>query len=286
MQSLATIFRWLPAAMFLAFLPIAAALIQGQDSILLLTLLAVAAALLKRGRELQAGVLVACGMFKFQIVLPIALLFLLWRKWRFVVGFTLSAVGATTITLFLVGLAQAKLYLQSLSAMSVTLSSPADQWRYGISPASMPNLRGLIFGVANEWLPTIWVQALTFAASAFVLLLVAIFTRRHRSAFNAFLIAIAVAAMVSYHLLIHDLSVLLIPIVTMLDRFIAAENSSTQEGRLINRVSALMFVAPVCISFIPAYFFIVSVPICLLLILLARRSAYDVEAYQTLGMAS
>jgi Glycosyltransferase family 87 len=73
MDRLAEIYRWLPAAMFLGYLPIAAALMQGQDSILLLTLLLAAAVSLGRGRDLTAGLLAGLGLFKFQIVLPIAL---------------------------------------------------------------------------------------------------------------------------------------------------------------------------------------------------------------------
>src|SRR5262249_18449429 len=61
-----------------AFLPIWRALLQGQDSILLLALLASAMCLLETGRPFRAGLLVGAGLFKFQIVLPIALLLLVW----------------------------------------------------------------------------------------------------------------------------------------------------------------------------------------------------------------
>src|SRR5207248_1809117 len=54
MKNLAVIYRWLPPVMFLAFLPVAAALLQGQDSILLLTLLAASLVSLHSGRELAA----------------------------------------------------------------------------------------------------------------------------------------------------------------------------------------------------------------------------------------
>ena len=89
MNRIARVYPWLPAAMFLGFLPIAAALIQGQDSILLVTLLAVALVALDHKRELTAGILLGLGLFKFQIVIPIALLFLAWRRWRFFSGFAL-----------------------------------------------------------------------------------------------------------------------------------------------------------------------------------------------------
>ena len=89
MRNLARIWRGLPVFVFLVFYPIALALMQGQDSILLLVLLAAALVALDRGREMMAGMLVALGLFKMQIVIPIALLFLLWRRWRFFAGFAL-----------------------------------------------------------------------------------------------------------------------------------------------------------------------------------------------------
>jgi len=57
----------LRAAMFVTFLPVSAALMQGQDSVLLLALLAAAAVTLDRGRELTAGVLVGLGYSSFRL---------------------------------------------------------------------------------------------------------------------------------------------------------------------------------------------------------------------------
>ena len=52
MRNLARIWRGLPVFVFLVFYPIALALMQGQDSILLLVLLAAALVALERGQEL------------------------------------------------------------------------------------------------------------------------------------------------------------------------------------------------------------------------------------------
>ena len=261
MDTLADIFRWLPAAAFLAFLPVAAALMQGQDSILLLTLLVAATVALHRGADLTAGALVGFGLFKFQIVLPIALLLLLWRRWRFSVGFAASAAAVGLMSLSLVGMAGAQTYVRSLIHMSVGLTSGAERFRYGISPAAMPNLRGLIFGLANTRLSAFWLQAATIILSGATLLAVALLARRKQWGADLFLVAITASAMVSYHLLIHDLSVMLIPIALTLNRFIDAESTGDRVGRVIARMSALMFVAPICISYIPGHFYLVSIPL-------------------------
>jgi hypothetical protein len=273
MDKLAEIWQWLPAAMFLGFLPVAAALMQGQDSILLLTLLVAATVALQHGRDLTAGALVGFGLFKFQIVLPIALLLLLWRRWRFSAGFALSAAAVGLISLWLVGAAEAETYVRSLIHMSVGLTSRAEQFRYGISPAAMPNLRGLIFGLANARLSAFWLQAVTIFFSGATLLAVAVLARREQWGVDTFLVAITASALVSYHLLIHDLSVVLIPIALTLNRFIHAESTEDSVGRLIARLSALMFIGPICISYIPGHFYLVSLPLaCFLLAIAAVKN--------------
>src|SRR6266705_337050 len=261
MKNLAVIYRWLPPVMFLAFLPVAAALLQGQDSILLLTLLAASLVSLHSGRELAAGVLVGLGLFKFQLVIPIALLFLVWRRWRFSAGFALSSIAAGSLSLWLVGFSQIQVYIRSLHSMSIALNSAVDQYRYAIVPSSMPNLRGLMFGLGHDQLSPSWLQAITIVSSALVLLLVAIRTPRRWPSLDALLVAITTSTVVSYHLLIHDLSILLLPLAVTLNRFINANASRRRDGRLILLTSVLMFVAPAGISFMPHHFYLASLPL-------------------------
>jgi len=80
--------RWkfFPMLLFLSFFPITRAITQGQDSVFLLALLVGALVLFESEREFSAGLLTGAGFFKFQIVIPIALLFILWKRWRFSLG--------------------------------------------------------------------------------------------------------------------------------------------------------------------------------------------------------
>jgi len=261
MDNLAAASKSLPAAMFLVFIPVAVALMQGQDSVLLLALLAAAAVSLDRGRELVAGIFVGLGLFKFQLVIPIALLFLVWRRWRFSAGFTLSSIAAGLVSLWLVGFSQIQVYIHSLLSMSVTLHTPVDQYKYGIVPTSMPNLRGLIYGLGHSDLSPSWLQAITIASSAFVLLLVAIQIPRNRPAFDALLLAITTSTVVSYHIFSHDWSILLLPLAVTLNRFINANASGRKDARLALLASVLLFVSPVCISVMPHHLYLASLPL-------------------------
>ena len=272
MNRLAQVYRWLPAAMFLGFLPVAAALIQGQDSVLLLTLLAAALASLDRDRELSAGMLVGLGLFKFQIVIPIGLLFLAWRRWRFFVGFALSSLVVGVASVWLVGLSQAGVYVRSLIAMGSGSANRADQFRYPISLNVMPNLHGLIFGLAGARVSAFWIATATVILSGVVGLLAAAGLPKDERGADALVLAITASAVVSYYLFIHDLSVLLVPIVITLDRFIEAEATGDELGRLKGRASALLFVSPICMSYIPDYFYVVSLPLLAFLGFLMQRS--------------
>ena len=269
MRNLYRVWRFLPVFVFLVFYPIALALMQGQDSILLVVLLAAALVALEQGQELRAGILIGLGLFKMQIVIPIALLFLLWRRWRFFAGFALSACLLSLISLWIVGFAQTASYARSLFSVGTGLAA-AHQFPLRVS--IMANLRGLIFGLLGARLPAFWKQALTIVASIFVLLWVALAIPGKRRTTDALVLAIIASLIVSYYLFIHDLSVLLIPIVITLDRFILTQPETAGDALESGAgwMSAALLVAPMCIFLIPEHFYLVSVPMCAFMVILIR----------------
>lgn len=210
--------RFFVPALLAAFLPIWRALLQGQDSILLLALLAGGLFALQGQRPFAAGMLVGAGVFKFQIVLPIALLFVLWRQRRFVWGFCASAILAAAISFWMVGIHGMRQYFQMIAGMSVHLKSQADVVHYATSPRAMLNLRGLLTGTFARILPNTWLQAL-IALSSLIVLAVAgtAFLEWRKKVENGddrselFSLAVLAAALVSYHFIEHDASILIIP---------------------------------------------------------------------------
>ena len=278
MGNLAAVWQWLPTAMFITFLPIAAALMQGQDSILLLLLLASAWIALDQSTEWTAGLLTGLGLFKFQIVLPIAFVFLIWRRWRFLSGFTVAALTVGTISFWLAGTSQAPVYVRSLVSMSVALSSQGDQFRYGISPVSMANLRGLSFGLLQTHLTASCIQAVSILSSVVVLLGVAAFHTRPCSNIShwladGYLLAITASSLASYHMLMHDLSVLLIPATLLLNRSVIAEARRGSDGRLLSGAAGLVFIAPMSMAFVPAHFYLASLAILAFLLVSIKMLA-------------
>jgi Glycosyltransferase family 87 len=238
--------RWLkclhpaaPLAIF-SFPPLAVALFQGQDSILLLTLLCIAVVALDKHKPKSAGMLVGLGLFKFQIVIPIAVVFMIRRKWKFLLGFVLSASVLSIASVLIVGPRVSTFYVRSL--ISIGTSKGLDS---GVTlPVSyMANLHGLIFGLCGTRIPPNLSLCAIVMLSAIVLLLSAKYRALDG---DALAFAIITSVLVSYYMFIHDLSPLLIPLAFL-------------RGSL--KSMALVFIAPVLMAFAPSLFFLASLPI-------------------------
>jgi len=270
LRGLSRVWPGLPPALFLGFYPVALALMQGQDSILLLALLAAALVSLERNRDLTAGALAGVGLFKFQIVVPIVLLFLLWRRWRFVKGFMFSAILVGLLSFITSGWAETVVFVHSLLSVGAGLPAVPGEINFPLRINIMANLRGLIYGLASLRAPQRWLQVTTLLLSSIVVISVRARGRQQRGG-DALVLAITAGVVVSYYLFIHDLSILLIPIVLTLDRFISRNGTGEPFGRAAAAISALLFVAPICIFVIPAHFYLVSVLICAFLFVLMKR---------------
>ena len=273
LEGLAQIWKPLPAAVLYTFLPVAAALLQEQDSILLLALLALAATMLDDGRDVSAGLLVGLGIFRLQLTLPIAALFLLWRRWRFLGGFVLSSALAVAISLWLTGVSQTRLYLRSLASMSVGGTSQLEQTRYYQPITHMGNLRALIFGLTSEWLSPAWVQALTVSLSVVAVLSLLGFAR-HAKGSKGLEVAITASILVSYHLFIHDMSILVLPVAVALGQSVDRWRSGGQNKSLAFSF-VLMFSAPALMVFAPFHFYFVCLPLLWFLFVLVKSASRD-----------
>jgi len=252
----------------ICFLPVSIAMMQGQDSILLLALYSGAYLALRRGNDSLAGALVGLGMFKFQLVLPIAFLFLCWRKWRFITSLAATAAAATIGSVLLVGWSQMVQYARSIIAMSAGLATQAEQMTYGISPAAMPNLRGLVFGLSGGHMGSIGQHTIILIFSVGILLWIA--NVKPGKGENALALAIATSAIVSYHLLAHDWSVLLVPIAVAAT--VRKESIRGESSRLLV-AACLLFLAPLLLVLGRNYFCLGVIPLFAFLLILTLDCA-------------
>jgi Glycosyltransferase family 87 len=263
MSMLRTIWTWLPLAIFASFLPTGAALIQGQDSILLLVLLAAAFVALSKCNEFTAGLLTALGLFKFQFVVPIALLFLIWRRWRFSGGFAIVATALSALSVWLTGASQIRIYIRSLFSMGAGLAFVPKLFNYPMRLQVMENLHGLVFGISRGRFSSKWQLGTVIVLSCLFFAWTGFKGRKITSPTELMLLAIPCGVLVSYYAFTHDLSVLLIPIVMTLNRFLARVDSKA--GKLPVMSALLVFVAPTMQVFSPNQLYLGALTIAFLL---------------------
>jgi len=239
LPTLAGQFPWLLILAPLAFSPIAYALLQGQDSILLFALYCLAFSALRRSQDLRAGACLGLGLFKFHLVLPFAFVLLLHRRWRALLGVGAVAALEAAISWGMVG-GKELLYYPGFAWHINRLQTPGV-----ISPANMANIRGLFMGW-NSSIPAHWLEMVVFAASIGLVLWASrqwrptdfLDTRSWNSGFS---LCLVVSYLVGYHGYNHDMSFLLLPILLVLERALA-EWRETPAG--LKLVLGLMFVTP------------------------------------------
>ena len=191
------------------FMPVERALIQGQDSVLLALLGTVGLTLLEKEQDVAAGMALALCLFKFQIALPMTFI-LAVRRPRLLLGFIPTAAGLGAMSLAVGGWSGVVGYVHYVLGLEKSGAGGA------IPAAGMANLHGLIASLAGTGArsaTTMWVTvALSLIAIGMAAWLV---SRRDASVPFVFGVASVSALAVSYHALMHDLT-LLLPVVLLL----------------------------------------------------------------------
>jgi hypothetical protein len=206
----------------LAFFPVAFDLLQGQDSVLLLLILVLALRLLLRGSDSGCGAILALGMFKFHLMIPllailILRLFVRKKKSRALLGF-LAGFLATASVLFVVSLLM--VHWSGLLAYPKYLWGLNQASELGmVKPQTMPNVRGLMtLFLGNGPLPA---GANWFLGGIVALgIIVASKSWRgddcrgddYRSTSVAFSFSVVVTLATSYYANSYDLTLLLLPL--------------------------------------------------------------------------
>ena len=204
----------------LASFPVLVTLIQGQDCILLLLLYALAFICLKKDRPALAGCILAFGLFKFQLVLPFAAIFLLQRQWKFISGFAVASIVPIVGSVVIAGSSGTMEYLRFLLRFS---QSPLDQFE--IDPSKMPNIRGILYSVTGGSLSNKYLFIATIIGSI-VLIAWAIKATRSSTLEVRFAIAMLVSLSASYYLFVYDLTLAVLPLFLVI-----SQRSSTMDRR-------------------------------------------------------
>ncbi len=226
---------WLLA---LAFFPIFFNLLEGQDGILLLFLYALAYVSLRKNRDAVAGGFLAVGLFKFHLILPFLLLLLVQKRWKVLYGFVPVSLVAVFASIAIAGSRALWAYPRYVFYWEKVLAG-SDR-----VPAGMPNLRGLMYIFLPDWR---YDPAVVFVLSLALLFFVGwrLRSTRSRESFDLnFSLAIVATVLVSYHVVSYDLSVLLIPIVLLVNHLLDEGDLHRRSALLIAAGIGLLFLSP------------------------------------------
>jgi hypothetical protein len=203
------------------------------------------------------------GLFKFQIVLPIAFLFLLWRRWRFFAGFSGAALITAIASLMVAGGSQTMKFVHSLLSVGGGMTAGATAIQFPLRVSIMANLRGLVQSLGDAALTPTGIKVLVVVLSAALFLWLGVNFRRQADA-DLFMLAIVASILVSYYLFIHDLSVLLIPVTVTLDR-------TASRFSLLSSSAALVWIMPTLVFLAPGHFSVFAIIIMIFLWNIARQ---------------
>ena len=207
---------WLAAAAF-ALYPCFIAIAQGQDSILLTCIYTLVFLSLKSGRPFAAGALLGIGTLKPQLVLPFAAVLLIRRQWRAVLGFVVAAGALAALAIAFLGLGSTVAYIKFLLAfprLPVNVS--------GADPAAMANLRGLSVMLLGHITSPHVITGTVVCLSVLVVGIAAWLWRGNLE--RDFSIAMVATLLASYHLIVHDLTLLFLPMVLVFGRLTPERN--------------------------------------------------------------
>jgi len=280
--------RWdwrIMLAASLAFVPLALCIQQGQDSLLLLLLIVLAFTRLRRGDAFAAGCWLGLGLFKFQLVLPLAVVLLLRRnssaRYALAKGFGL-------ITFVLVGLSPAISGWSVFRAYPAFLSRLGAQKFAGVFPRAMANFRGSIYFFLHSDRSTAAIAAVCIGSMLALLATLFVWNGPRRPAtalpavesrddFDlAFVNTVLFALLVSYHLNPHDLTLLLLPIAVLLYRAFAP--AARTADRITAGLAGILFLPPLHLWALQRNAYaLISIPVLLLFVITASIAARSID---------
>ena len=224
-----------------AWFPTMEAFRMGQDSILSAALLLGVFVSLKRKRDGWAGFLLALGLYKPQLVMPMAGALVIARLWYGLAVFTITGVMLVVVSLTMVG-------VQGAFDLASILGSMGD-YLFIINPRNMPNIRGLSYVLLDPDNFAFLAGAATIAISV---ALYALCLYLWRGKFDAgdpvfdlrFALVVATTVLICYHLYAHDLFLVALSLI-LLFRYVNSGQAAHRTLPGAYYVLLLIFFLPV-----------------------------------------
>jgi len=223
---------WLEVALCLGLFPVFLDLFQGQDSILLLFIVAAAMNCLQSRKDGAAGALLALGLFKFHLLVPLVILLWLAGRPRILAGFLPGAAGLAALS----GIISGASVLSAYPAYLVNLNRATGVGF--VTAQSMPNLRGVLsafVGRAPYPGPIHWL--LLPAAVAAIVFTARLWRPLINTGFPGlavgYCLALLTTLLTSYYARSYDMTLLIIPLLLLGGGFLDQPELLPSARRLI-----------------------------------------------------
>jgi hypothetical protein len=236
------------AVLSLGLFPVAVDLLQGQDSILLLLIFSLCFFLLMRKMEFWAGSILALGLLKFHLVLPVVLIFLLRKRLKFVSGFSLAGMLLLLLSIVMVGWESALHYPKYIWALDHAPGFGVTTWE------NMPNVRGILTSAFGRTAFVKFIPEAVFAAGIIGVISAAMFgkngTNQSVNLPAVFSLAIVTSLFTSYYAYGYEMVLLLIPILLL-------GASTMSDPKYANSPKMFFIAAAALLIFSPAGWYLV-----------------------------
>ncbi len=225
-------------ALLLSFYPTLATIKMGQDSAMSLLILVAVFAALKQRRDLASGGILALGLYKPQLVLPLTGLFFVTRNWQALFGFMTTGACLLGISLAIVG------WQGALGLLSII--SDMDRPTSIVYPQMMTNLRGLFFPLLT-FLKSVELSNVFIAAASLIVYGYCLIVWNNNDRANGhlfdlqFSLAIVATVLISYHLYTHDLIILTIPVILIANYIFANRQPLSSACKLFLSVLVVLY---------------------------------------------
>ena len=226
-----------------AFGPTMSLLLNGQDLGILALLMTLAFNRFAREKDLQAGAILALGLFKFPLIVPLVAI-LAFRYWRVLAGFVAVAIPLLLASALVVGRQGIHDYV------ALTHGTDAKE-----TSGILINIRGVV-GMLCGTHPVV-VIALSIA-----LIALAAFVRGKR--IPVFCIAVIVTQLASWHAHLYDALILLIPMAWMYE----------SKSQWIRHTPTALILITAAMLLDPSYGFLLAIFLCVVIsVILIPRSS-------------
>jgi hypothetical protein len=238
----APMYLWMLAG--LGFYPLFNALLQGQDSILVLFCFALGFLAFRQRAESRAGAWLGLGLFKFHLVLPFVLPLMLLRRKKFLAGF--FAMG---LALALLGLAAVGWKGSFGYPFYVWAGEHNQGYLWNSSAGNTANVRGLVTTLCSPEDPRLSVGLIVLVSA----MLLGGVTYAWRKANLAgvvqdelvFALGLVSAVLLSYHIYVHDLSLLFLASLIVLEVLLSSQDIGYWTRIALYGCVGVLFCSPV-----------------------------------------